>query len=399
MVVEVVELISALFLFGLIILVSPLIRFRFHVLPVDEIGPLFGDPHFYLWNKTRKVGSRSRVHDVFVFHPDMFVSNQLVVKKWKSKLCVTDSSVVVKTQAIFFKLKIFRHLVRKGIDYPDRFSDLPSRSFKVEIPLDAEEERSAIANLKSLGFDAERKFVALIVRDGAYKARYRRAPLPTDVKEAYRNHLIGDFAMLPEISERNGVHMVRMGVAVEEKFSTSNNTLFDYASTGARDEVTDLFLLTRCELAVSTSVGLDTVCAIAGIPRLAVNIAPYRVLASFYPWETVLPVRYRLKGTLGTLGLGESLKLDSVQNFRGSEELQRQGLEIVRATPQDLAEAYGDALARAQTGDHLSAADETLQREFWKVLERSLNLRPSTSHPRPRVAPSFLRRYSEWLYG
>ncbi|MFM6174095.1 MAG: TIGR04372 family glycosyltransferase, partial [Sphaerospermopsis kisseleviana] len=140
-------------------------------------------------------------------------------------------------------------------------------------------------------------FVCLIVRDGSYKATFRREPLIHDVKEAYRNQRIADFEECALVAHEFGTKLVRMGVRVEEGFPGNYESVVDYATSGKRTEATDLFLLSTCILCISTSVGSDSVCGVAGIPRLIVNVVPYLVTANTYEWDVVLPVRFRNRKT------------------------------------------------------------------------------------------------------
>jgi len=387
--------IVGLLLAVLVILVSPIRRYRFYVLPVDEIGPLIQYPHIYTWTQTQLPASRNR--DVFVYRPDTFVANKLLLSKWCSLLTITKSRTIWVILSIFTRLNLKRHLVRNGIDHPSAIARYPARTSRYLVPLTESERAAATKNLSEVGLVPQEPFVCLIVRDGSYKATFRREPLMHDVKEAYRNQRIADFEECALVAHEFGTKLVRMGVRVEEGFPGNYESVVDYATSGKRTEATDLFLLSTCILCISTSVGSDSVCGVAGIPRLIVNIVPYLVTANTYEWDVVLPVRFRNRKTQHEMSLLETLQYPSVRHFRGSEELEADGLEIVRATPSEIADAMRDAFRRLNRIESLTAHDSDLQTRYWDLIEKNLDLSDFDGCPRPVVAPSYLRLHADWL--
>lgn len=382
----------------LIVVFSPLRRFRFYVLPVDEIGPLILYPHLYLWGLGCTPVPQN-VHDVFVYRPDTFISNQLLIDKWSKIIRVSRSRTLWIAQSIFVRLRLHRHLVRNGIDRSANIACFPSRSFEYLVPLDSAEQAQAIATLKQLGMDTERDFVPIIVRDDVYKQNYRRTPLPVDIKENYRNQQIEDFALCAAVAEQNNVSLVRMGVLVRDPFPVESPLAFDYAKSGLRDEVTDLYLLTNGVLVISSSLGADSVSGIAGIARLVVNVVPFFPLVNSYEWDVVIPVRFRNRGSGTELSLCESLMHPAIRQFRGSEELDRAGLEIVRATPSEMAEVFGESLQRCKGNLTLSERDLEMQARFWTLVESAIDLSGLEGLKRPLVSPAYLQRHQDWLFG
>jgi len=379
----------------LVVLVSPVRRYRFYVLPVDEIGPLIQYPHIYYHTRTNL--HDRRIRDVFVHRPDTFVANQLLVSKWGSLLTVTRSRTIWIVQSILLRLDFKRHLVRNGVDHTSAIARYSARNNRFLVSLTESERGEATKNLSELGLAPGQPFICLIVRDGSYKSTFRREPLMRDVKEAYRNQRISDFEQCANVANEFGVKLVRMGVRVEQRFPGNYESVIDYATSGRRDEATDLHLLSTCTLCVSTSVGSDSVCGIAGIPRLMVNIVPYQITANAYEWDTVLPVRFRLRKTQVALSLQETLQYPSVKNFRGSEELEADELEIIRATSSEIADAMRDALRRLNEAESLTSRDADLQMRYWSLIEKNFDLSEFDGCPRPLVSPSYLRLHADWL--
>ena len=59
-------------------IVSPLYKVKFHVLPVDEVGPLIKYPHHFLWYSERLKSSR-RSAVIWVYKRGIFIANHLLI--------------------------------------------------------------------------------------------------------------------------------------------------------------------------------------------------------------------------------------------------------------------------------------------------------------------------------
>jgi len=379
-----------------LIIVSPLYKVRFHVLPVDEVGPLIKYPHHFLWYSERLKSSR-RSAVIWVYKRGTFIANHLLVRKWKQHIRISDSRILWQVNAIVERLRFANLTLQIGRDYPVGFPELPAREFEFLVPLTDSEIMSAKARLAAIPVSVESGFVTLTVRDAAYKRTHRISPLQNDVKEAYRNNNIEDFTALCGEARRTGLSLIRMGQIVEQKFESEDQSCYDYASSGLRSELLDHYLMTHCQLCVTTSLGFDALPGMAGIPRLVVNLVPYLVLSDHYAWDVVVPVRF-FDSSLGReLTLSETLQRQSIRVFRGSEEIAEDGLTIIRMTSIELAESFRDSLQLRAGKEALTGDESELQVIFWNILARTFPIGHRPLADRPVVAPSYLRRHLEWL--
>lgn len=391
-----VTLLNSAILALAIVLISPLYKVRFHVLPVDEVGPLIKYPHHYLWSSAQRESLRNSAV-IWVYKRGTFIANQLLLEKWRDRIWISDSRILWQTSVIFNKLGLTSFTVEIGRDYPVGFPELPAREFQFLVPLTDSELSEASKQLAVLPLELRTGFVTLTVRDGAYKRVHRITPLANDVKEAYRNNNIEDFVVLCGEAQRAGLSLIRMGQAVERKFSNDVGACFDYASSGLRSELLDHYLMTQCQLCVTTSLGFDAIPGMAGIPRLVVNVVPYFVLSDHYAWDVVVPVRFFDSELQRELSMTESLQRRSIRAFRGSEEIAQDGLIIVRMTPQELADAFQDSLQFRNGKVSLTEDDRKLQMLFWDVLAGAIPIGNRPLDSRPLVSPSYLRRHRQWL--
>jgi putative glycosyltransferase (TIGR04372 family) len=377
-------------------IVSPLYKVKFHVLPVDEVGPLIKYPHHFLWYSERLKSSR-RSTVIWVYKRGTFIANHLLLEKWKEHIRISDSRILWQVNVIVEKLGFSSFTLQIGRDYPVGFPELPAREYEFLVPLTDSEVMSAEAQLTAMPVSLDSGFVTLTVRDAAYKRKHRITPLQSDVKEAYRNNNIEDFMVLCGEARRAGLSLIRMGQTVEQKFDSEDQSCFDYASSGLRTELLDHYLMTHCQLCVTTSLGFDAIPGMAGIPRLVVNVVPYFVLSDHYAWDVVVPVRFSDSSAGRELTLSETLERRSIRAFRGSEELAKDGLTIIHMTSIELAEAFRDSLSFQVGKEALTRDDQELQASFWNTLAGTIPIGHRPLDARPLVAPSYLRRHRQWL--
>jgi putative glycosyltransferase (TIGR04372 family) len=332
-----------------------------------------------------------------VYKRGTFIANHLLLEKWKEHIRISDSRILWQVNVIVEKLGFSSFTLQIGRDYPVGFPELPAREYEFLVPLTDSEVMSAEAQLTAMPVSLDSGFVTLTVRDAAYKRKHRITPLQSDVKEAYRNNNIEDFMVLCGEARRAGLSLIRMGQTVEQKFDSEDQSCFDYASSGLRTELLDHYLMTHCQLCVTTSLGFDAIPGMAGIPRLVVNVVPYFVLSDHYAWDVVVPVRFSDSSAGRELTLSETLERRSIRAFRGSEELAKDGLTIIHMTSIELAEAFRDSLSFQVGKEALTRDDQELQASFWNTLAGTIPIGHRPLDARPLVAPSYLRRHQQWL--
>ena len=387
--------VSRIFVAGIMAIVAVLVlpwrRVRIGILPVDEIGPLTRNPHHYLWMRSKEVPSRT--WDIWVFKPGTFVCNAFVVEKWSSEIRVTSSWLT------WWAGQILLHIGGEKFSIPleKSWSKLPSRQFDFRLGLNRSEESTFDESLTQLGITDLNRVVTLCVRDPAYKAAYRNEVLPVDLKESYRNHPISDFENVARELVGHGFTVVRMGAAVSEPFLPGVRGVVDYASTDRRTELIDIGLMSRSLLCISTSLGIDQVAAMAGKSRCVVNYLSYHSVFDFYPWDHVTVQRILNVNDGRELTLIEALGNASIANFRGSEDLLREGLVTIRNSPEEIRHVALEALQYRLQPRALSGENLRRQKRFWEILERHAGIEPLPLERRPRIGSEFLQNYEWWL--
>ncbi|OGZ61526.1 MAG: hypothetical protein A3H51_01440 [Candidatus Spechtbacteria bacterium RIFCSPLOWO2_02_FULL_38_8] len=114
--------------------------------------------------------------------------------------------------------------------------------------------------LRALGMPSDAKWACLLVRDAAYLNQY--LAVRDWSYHFHRNADIDNFSKAALFLAEKGYYVLRMGKAVEKKFSLNHPRVIDYANHACRSDFADVYLSAHCAFFISTSSGLD------GIPEI-----------------------------------------------------------------------------------------------------------------------------------
>ena len=259
------------FLVLIIRLISSVYLLRFQHVRVNRIGHLSTNIELYLCEKDNKINiPKQKYTDIFFY--DRKICNMILFNKWKKKVLFLPGYIVKPVYILnsFIKYQSSKYQVKLNEDFHNNHDvhNLLEKS-KVHLTFNKNEVIEGENFLKKCGLDNKSKFVCLIVRDNAYLNS------PGAQYHAHRDCDIDNFIYVSEQLTKLGYFVFRMGVIVNKKFNTNNNKIIDYATNGMRTELLDLFLCSRCDFCISTSLGLDSVIDIFRKPLLITNFTPF----------------------------------------------------------------------------------------------------------------------------
>ena len=161
-----------------------------------------------------------------------------------------------------------RHLIESEV----RLTLLERVGSKLRLP---QADRDASSNyVRQIGIDPQKEFIALMVRDGAYKSETLQLNTQQrSDKEMYRNQDINDYLPVAEKFASMGVQVIRIGAKVERSFESQSALVVDYATSGKRTEAADIYLASECAMCISTNLGFDHISALSGKLRVITNQA------------------------------------------------------------------------------------------------------------------------------
>jgi putative glycosyltransferase (TIGR04372 family) len=371
----------------------PIVTIRFRNLPADEIGPLTAVSQHYL--RIKETQQKKRQLDFWYLKDSVKVSNDYMLNFVKSQVKVHSSRFIELLAAISEKLPgALHHQIESEI----RITLLEGVGKKLKLPQKDRDSNSEY--VKKIGIDPQREFIALMVRDGAYKSDIVQAntQLRTD-KEIYRNQDVNDYLQVAEKFALMNVQIVRMGAKVERPFTSNSPLIIDYASTGMRTEAADVYLASECAMCISTNLGLDHIAAMSGKLRVFTNQALISQASTlFYSTDVFILQRFIERSSGRMLTLSESLQFAEIRNLDWYHKVIDRGLDFVRNTPDEILEASLEGWQRSKGQWVDSPEGLELQAKYWHIYDTFFpEHKDRFLNGRPHVGTSFLRNNKSWL--
>jgi putative glycosyltransferase (TIGR04372 family) len=371
----------------------PVVTIRFRNLPADEIGPLTVVSQHYL--RIKETQQKKRQFDFWYLKDSVKVSNDYMLSFVKSLIKIHRSRFIELVAAISEKLPGAQH---HQIESEIRITLLEGVGKKLKLP--QKDRDSSSEYVKKIGIDPQKEFIALMVRDGAYKSDIVQAntQVRTD-KEIYRNQDINDYLQVAEKFASMNVQIVRMGAKVERPFTSNSPLIIDYASTGMRTEAADIYLASECAMCISTNLGFDHIAAMSGKLRVITNQALIiQASTLFYSTDVFILQRFIERSSGRLLTLSESLQVAEIRNLDWYHKVIDRGLDFVRNTPEEILEASLEGWQRSKGQWVDSPEGLELQAKYWHIYDTFFpEHKDRFLNGRPHVGASFLRNNKSWL--
>jgi putative glycosyltransferase (TIGR04372 family) len=371
----------------------PIVTIRFRNLPADEIGPLTVVSQHYL--RIKETQQKKRQCDFWYLKDSVKVSNDYMLNFVKSLIKIRRSRFIELVAAISEKLPGAQH---HQIESEIRITLLEGVGKKLKLP--QKDRDSSSEYVKKIGIDPQKEFIALMVRDGAYKSDIVQAntQVRTD-KEIYRNQDVNDYLQVAEKFASMNVQIVRMGAKVERPFTSNSPLIIDYASTGMRTEAADIYLASECAMCISTNLGFDHIAAMSGKLRVITNQALIiQASTLFYSTDVFILQRFIERSSGRLLTLSESLQFAEIRNLDWYHKVIDRGLDFVRNTPEEILEASLEGWQRSKGQWVDSPEGLELQAKYWHIYDTFFpEHKDRFLNGRPHVGTSFLRNNKSWL--
>ena len=371
----------------------PVVTIRFRNMPADEIGPLTVVSQHYL--RIKETQQKKRQLDFWYLKDSVKVSNDYMLNFVKSQIKVHSSRFIELVAAISEKLPGAQH---HQIESEIRITLLEGVGKKLKLP--QKDCDSSSGYVKKIGIDPQKEFIALMVRDGAYKSDIVQAntQVRTD-KEIYRNQNINDYLQVAEKFASMNVQIVRMGAKVERPFTSNSPLIIDYASTGMRTEAADIYLASECAMCISTNLGFDHIAAMSGKLRVITNQALIiQASTLFYSTDVFILQRFIERSSGRLLTLSESLQVAEIRNLDWYHKVIDRGLDFVRNTPEEILEASLEGWQRSKGQWVDSPEGLELQAKYWHIYDTFFpEHKDRFLNGRPHLGTSFMRNNKSWL--
>lgn len=231
-------------------------------------------------------------------------------------------------------------------------------------------------------------YICFHSRDAAYLKKY-------DTKKDwsyhnFRNSNISDYMLAINEFAKVGHHCLRMGSVVEKQLNINDTKIIDYANSEYQSDFLDVYLASRCLMAIYSESGISVVPEVFDRPIVYVNW-PALNFSCFNKNSLVIPKKFYSKKKQRLLNFKEIIELNFESKFR-SDSLKNLEIELIDNTPQEIYEAAIENYKRIKGDWKNDIESEKLQEKFWKIFNYNFIKSPSF-----RVGSSFLKKNTELL--
>ena len=310
--------------------------------------------------------------------------NKQLLKMWMRHLHVAPSIVagtLIRAGRLVPKLNVSEYRFSSLLSV-DRYLDESTS----HLSFTSEEIQQAELEMRAAGIDPELPWVCLIVR----------SKNATDTDSELRSRSIDDFVAASELLAEKNLQVIRMGAARSPKLMAKHKNVIDYANSGQRSELLDLFLLAHCAFAVSTLSGPDAVCMAFRRPVLYIDLANYALCFSGTKLTTWVPAVISHAASGERLTLSEAFKL-GVGWFWKDSQYRDAGLTVQQSSPAEIAEYAGEMVEKYVVDKAGNVSP--LQGDYQRVMTEAMGPLGEQWHGeiRSQISGGFLQRNAQWF--
>jgi putative glycosyltransferase (TIGR04372 family) len=262
-----------------------------------------------------------------------------------------------------------------------------------QFSLSSHETRDARREMAALGVDLNRPYVALIVRDDKYFNVVGKKLSDGRM----RNRSIADFAPMALALAQLGVQVIRLGHHVASELEVQHPLVFDYATSGRRSELLDIFIPLTATASVSTLTGSDALALVGRRPVLYVDIAVYAQVFHATRCSTWIPARLRDETDGRVLDISEVFARD-IGWYVAPDQFSAHQIQPCKSTPAEIS-TYATEFVQSVLQNGCYIGDAALQDGVRVLLARVMGERGRAMHGevRSQILDSFLRSHRDFI--
>ena len=259
-----------------------------------------------------------------------------------------------------------------------------------------DERKEGEKKLEEMGL-AGKKYVCFFARQGRYLREFLGIA-PSDVDPARNSH-VENFGLMSKCLWQRGIHSVRMGHLVEEAFNAPGAV--DYANH-YRSEFMDFYVLSQALFLISDTSAMEVMANLFDKPLVMVNMPVITFNADSLNYcdrkqDIFLPKKMYDTHRKRYLTFREIFAIERQEDsrYKIAEYYEAHGIVLEENTPEELADAAEEMIARLDGTFSYTPEDEIRQKRFSELLAWATEGRVCFVVDLP-VGREFLRQ-NEWL--
>ena len=377
-------------LVGSIVLIKPLIHFRFGNLRSERFGHFSSDVEVYLLIKEESPSLKC----VDIIGCPEPVCNRQLQKMWGRTFRIApfawlwgrlEQELKKWTGGDHFSVPLLGHLY----EYPLLFSTTPRLSFSED------EMRFGQELQQKLGIPLGAPWFCIHNRDSAYLEQFIGEQ--NWAYHDYRDFSPESMMLASEELVRLGYFAVRIGSHATEKLVTKNSHIIDYCFSSLRSDFLDIYLMAHCVAFLGSDSGISSGPLIFRKPCHIINfsLTLMNVLTHYNPWPFI-PKHLFQKEEGRFLSLHEIFEA-GLYKVSESQKFLDAGVEVISNTPEEIRDLALEADARIKGNWQEHPEDESLQDLFWEIFRRYASDK-DLGNIKPCIGAAFLKQHQYLLH-
>lgn len=370
-------------------LLRPIVLIRFGSINTTRLGHMLIDVEMATAEKECGFNTQhSRTIDLwYPWRSGVSTANSQLLRMWKRSVNIVPAvpfEGIAQLNGLIPGGEVHKIPYRKGNRALSNFNDVHGalRTTQPHLKFTHKELDWCKTNLRDLGINQSDKYVCVHVRTSDYLIE--RLGKENSSGHDFRDAQIGDhFDAMIMLADR-GYKVVRMGTESDSPLTISHPNLIDYANSGKRSELMDLYLPTRCDFFVGVLSGPSHIAQLFRKPLLLTNLVPLSRMMLSMDNFLFIP-----KSIVDKHGMQLSLReiVDSgLENLTETKDYERNELKVVDNSAAEIVEAVKEMADRVSGEFRESDSGLVAQSRFIDLVPDYLKVGAGTG----RIASSFL---------
>lgn len=380
----------------LIRILRPVVLIRIGSINTTRLGHMLIDVE--MATAEREIGANTfRKRTIDVWYPwtrGIAPANSHLLRMWRRTVHILPTTLlepVAEVNKLIPGGSVHVIPYRKGTRQLSNFNDVNGalRATSPHLKFETKELYECQDRMRDLGIDSGDKVVCIHVRTAAYLVERlgRENSSDHDLRDA---EIADHYEAILMLAER-GYKVVRMGTELDAKLTISHPNLIDYACSGLRSELMDLYLPSKCEFFIGVLSGPSHVAQLFRRPLLLTNLIPLSRMMLSMDNFLFIPKKILDEGDQ-FLSLDEIASL-GIEDMGILHEYERRGMRVLDNSSSEIVEAVEEMSLRI-SGEWLDSEwDEWAQRRFKSLLPDYLKVGSGEG----KIASSFLRGNSWYV--
>ncbi len=274
-------------------------------------------------------------------------ANEQLLKMWKRSVPICPAWVlepIAEINKLVPGGAVHEIPYRKESGKLSNFNDIHGalRTTRPHLKFTNEEVELCEVNMRELGMSSGDKFVCLHVRTSDYLSK--RLGKENSSGHDFRDAQVSDHLDAMLMLANQGYKVLRMGTETEFPLEISHPNFIDYACSGRRSELMDLYLPSRCEFFVGVLSGPSHIAQLFRRPLLLTNLVPLsRMMLSM---DNFLFIPKAIVDSEGNCLSLRAIVDTGLEDLSETVDYVQRGLRVVDNTASEILEAVEEMALR-----------------------------------------------------